>query len=246
MAQAKRRKPRVPVVESFDLEPGDILVRHFEVIGKLGGGWEGEVYRVREIGTGIDRAAKLFFPHRNVRNQTARFYAKKLHKLRHCPILIQYYSQDEFMLRGHPITVMISEYVEGEPLARFLKNQPGQRLSPFQALHLLHTLAEGVAPIHQSREYHGDLHSENVLVRRRALGFELKLLDLFHLGPSSAANIAEDVIDLVRLFYEATGGRKHYARQPPEVKEIVCGLKRSLILKKFRTAGQLRDYLRNM
>lgn len=243
---AKKRKTKVPVVDSFDLQPGDTLVRHFEVMDKLGGGWEGEVYRVREMGTGIDRAAKLFFPHRNVQNRTSRFYAKKLHKLRHCPILIQYYSQDEFMLRGHPITVMISEYVEGVPLARFLESQQGKRLTPFQALHLLHELADGVARIHQSREYHGDLHSENVLVRRRALGFELKILDLFHLGPSSAANISEDVLDLVRLFHEATGGKKHYAKQPPEVKEIVCGLKRSLILKKFRTAGQLRYYLRNM
>jgi serine/threonine protein kinase len=246
MVAKKKARARPPVIESFGLEPGAILVRHFEVVDKLGGGWEGEVYRVRELGTGIDRAAKLFFPQRNVHNRTSRFYAKKLHKLRHCPVLIQYYAQDEFMLHGQPITVMLSEYVEGEPLAAFLARQPQRRLPPFQALHLLHTLADGMAKIHQAREYHGDLHSENVLVRRRALGFDVKLLDLFHLGPSSSANIAEDVIDLVKIFYEATGGAKHYAKQPPEVKAICMGLKRSLILRKYRTAAQLRDYIENL
>ena len=50
----------------------------------------------------------------------------------------------------------------------------------------------------------------------------------------------------VEIFYEAVGGRRLYARQPSEVKAICCGLKRSLILKKFRTAGQLRQYLETM
>jgi len=48
------------------------------------------------------------------------------------------------------------------------------------------------------------------------------------------------------VFYEALGGQKHYARQPEEVKAIICGLKSSLILKKFKTAGQLRDYIEHM
>jgi len=48
------------------------------------------------------------------------------------------------------------------------------------------------------------------------------------------------------LFYDALGGAKHYARQPQEVKTICSGLKRSLILKKFKSAGQLRRYLETM
>ena len=34
--------------------------------------------------------------------------------------------------------------------------------------------------------------------------------------------------------------------KPSEIKAICCGLKKSLISKKFRTAGKLRQYLENM
>ena len=45
---------------------------------------------------------------------------------------------------------------------------------------------------------------------------------------------------------DVVGGKKHYARQPAEVKEICCGLKRSLIIAKFRTTMQLRQHLETM
>jgi hypothetical protein len=51
---------------------------------------------------------------------------------------------------------------------------------------------------------------------------------------------------LIQLFYEILGGQRYYARQPAEIKAICCGLKHSLISKKFRTAGQLRAYLETM
>ncbi|MEQ8952706.1 MAG: serine/threonine protein kinase, partial [Gammaproteobacteria bacterium] len=58
--------------------------------------------------------------------------------------------------------------------------------------------------------------------------------------------IRYDVVSMVKIFYEVLGGARHYARQPAEVKAIICGQKDSLILKKFKTAGELRDYLENM
>ena len=54
--------------------------------------------------------------------------------------------------------------------------QRGRRLSPFEALHLLHALVRGVEEIHAVGEYHGDLHSDNIIVRRRGLGFEVKVV----------------------------------------------------------------------
>jgi serine/threonine protein kinase len=240
---AARSHPRI---EAFDFRPGKKLRGGYEIVTHLGAGWEGEVYLIRERATGIERTAKFFFPHRNERDRASVFYAKKLHKLRQCPIVIQYYTQDTVLYRGIPITFLISEYVEGELLSAFLDRQTGKRLNPFQAVHLLHALATGIESIHQMGEYHGDLHTENIMIQRYGLGFELKLLDMFHWGAPSAQHIHDDVIDLIKLFYDALGGAKHYARQPIEVKEICCGLKRSLILKKFKAAGQLRRYLETM
>ncbi len=235
-----------PRITAFHFPPGEVLAGKYEVIDQLGRGWEGEVYLVRECATGIERAAKVWFPHRNKRNQAARFYAKKLHKLRHCPILIQYHTQETIEYSGQRVRFLVSEYVEGELLRKFITRQSGRRLTVFEALHVLHVLAAGIEQIHNVREYHGDLHDENVIVRRRGIAFDVKLVDMFHWGPASPENIHEDVINLVRIFYDAVGGPRRYARQPAMVKDLCCGLKRSLILRKYRNAGQLRQYLETL
>lgn len=241
------KKGKKPLrIDSFDFPPGRTLAGKYAVVACLGAGWEGEVYQIRELSTGIERAAKFFFPQRNPNNRVLVWYAKKLHKLRNCPIVIQYQTQETITFRRHPITFLVSEYVEGELLSAFLARQPGQRLSWFQGLHLLYTLASGIESIHHLREYHGDLHTDNVIVQRYGLGFNLKLVDMFRWQTPKQENIYDDVCNLIAIFFEAIGGRRHYAKQPPEVKAVCCGLKRSLILKKFRTAGRLRRYLETL
>lgn len=233
-------------VDRFGLSPGRLLAGKYLVETQLGAGWEGEVYMVKERGTGIERAAKLFFPHRNLRDRTAKFYARKLHKLRECHILTQYHTQERIRFRGLPITVLVSDYVEGELLTQYVARQPGRRLGAFEALHLLHAMASGIECIHRRREYHGDLHADNVMVHRHGLGFTVKLLDMFHWGAPPPDNIQEDVCDMIRIFYDVVGGQKHYSRQPPQVKAVCCGLKRTLIRRRFRNASQLRRYLENL
>jgi serine/threonine protein kinase len=236
----------VSKITSFDFQPGKRLARKYEVVSRLGAGWEGEVYLIRELNTGIERAAKFFFPKRNPGNRALRFYAKKLHKLRDCSILIQYYTQETIQFRGVSIPFLVSEYVEGELLSEFLNRQPGKRILPFQAVHLLHALVSGMGCVHKKREYHGDLHTDNIIVRRYGLGFDLKLLDMYHLGAPRPENLQDDLVDVIKVFHEALGGAKHYGKQPPEVKEICLGLKRSFILKKFKTTEKLREYLETM
>jgi tRNA A-37 threonylcarbamoyl transferase component Bud32 len=230
-------------IESFDLKPGRILARKYEVISRLGGGWEGEVYKIREKNTQIERAAKLFFPQRNPRNRTARAYAIKLHKLRACPIVIHYHTEEIVPLRRQPITVLVSEYVEGALLSEFLKRQPGGRIHATQAIHLLHALVVGMECIHQAREYHGDLHPENVIVESYGLQFQLKILDFFQWQGPKRAVLQDDICDLVRILYDALGGIHFYAKQPKQIKAICLGLKRSLILKRFPTVTHLRQHL---
>lgn len=233
-------------VNSFEFEPGTIVAGKYKLLERLGAGWEGEVYLIRETTTGIERTAKFFYPQRNQRDKALKFYARKLHKLRQCHMVIQYHTQERTTFSGIPISFLVSEYVHGELLSEFLARQPGKRLTAFQAVHLLYALAKGIGCIHQKCEYHGDLHPENIIVERYGLTFELKLLDMFHWGKPSASNIRNDVVDLVRIFYDALGGQKQYAKQGEQVKYICCGLKRSMITKKFRTAEQLRAYLELM
>ncbi|TWT74553.1 Protein kinase domain protein [Posidoniimonas polymericola] len=233
-------------ITSFDFKPGARIGKRYVVQSRLGVGWEGEVYKLRELDTNIERAGKFFFPHRNRRRKASRVYAQKLHKLRAFPILIQYHASDIFEFKGQDVVFLVSEFVEGELLEDFLSRQRGKRIGVFQGLHLLHALAAGMEGIHEAREYHGDLHTRNIIVRRFGISFDLKLLDMYHYGPATSADLQDDVVDLVRIFYDAIGGAERYAKQPIEAKQICRGLKRTLILEQYRTAGQLRHYLETM
>jgi hypothetical protein len=189
------------------------------------------------------RAAKLFKPQHNERDRAVKFYAQKLERLRDCSIVIHYHSSETIRFRGAPITCLISDHAGGEPLCDFISRQRGKRLTSFEALHLVYALAQGVEEIHLRREYHGDLHDENVLVQRQGVFFDLKVIDFYKWGRPTAAHLRDDVADIVRLLYDAVGGQRHYAKQPPEIKTICKGLRRDLIGRAFPTASHLREHL---
>jgi tRNA A-37 threonylcarbamoyl transferase component Bud32 len=235
------RKPR-----RFDLPPGRSIAGKYQVEELLGSGYEGEVYRIFEKSTGIRRAAKFYYPHRDPTGKAAIAYARKLDALRHCPILLQYLHQEIATVQRRKVVVVISELVEGQKLSEFMHCQKQHRLSTFEALHVLYVLAKGIAPIHARGEYHGDIHDDNIMIRRQGIGFEVKLLDFFDLGRPSRAKIQKDVLNLVEVFHTIVGGRAAYGRQPRVVKDIIRGLKDSLILQRFSSAGDIQRHLETL
>lgn len=232
--------------QAFDLQPGRSLGPHYEVIEFLGGGWEGEVYKVEERRTGIIRAAKLFYERKDVREAPLLRYARKLYKLRNCPIVIQYHHRGLAKVRGKQIDFLVSDFVDGEMLSTFLERQKRKRLPTFEALHLLYDLALGVEQIHFQGEYHGDIHSDNIMVKRQGLGFEVRLLDLFDLGRSTKEKILRDVIFMIDVLWEMIGGAQGYRQAGPEIKSIIKGRKHTLIARQFANAGHLRVALENL
>jgi tRNA A-37 threonylcarbamoyl transferase component Bud32 len=233
-------------VKRFDFPTGRSVAGKYLVERPLGSGWEGEVYAIVERTTGIRRAAKFYYPHRDPMGTSAIAYARKLDALRHCPILMQYHHQEIIYVKKRKVTVVISELVEGEKLSEFLERQHQQRLSTFEALHVLYGLVKGIAPIHARGEYHGDIHDDNIMIRRQGIGFEVKLLDFFDLGKPSKSKIYKDVLNLIQVFYSLVGGRKHYSTQPAVVRNIIRGQKDSLILQRFQSAGDIQRHLENL
>jgi len=230
----------------FNLTPGRTLGSNYQVVEFLGSGWEGEVYKIQENQTGIVRAAKLFYDRDSVGQKPLLRYARKLHKLRSCPIIIQYHHHDRARIRGRDTDFLVSDFSGGEMLSDFLKKYRGNKLPLFEALHLLYALALGIEQIHFLGEYHGDIHSDNIMVTRRGLGFEVYLIDFLDLGRSTRDKIQEDVISLITILYEMIGGSKEYQKNKDILKPIVMGRKRQLLHRQYRNAGDLRLALENL
>jgi tRNA A-37 threonylcarbamoyl transferase component Bud32 len=234
------------MIKVFNFSPGRQIAGKYRIESFLGSGWEGEVYLIRELETGIERTAKFFFPHRNIDNATAKRNAQKLFKFRANPVMIQYITQETITFQGERVRCLISDFVDGEILEDFLKRQPQKKIHHFMALHILYSIATGLEPIHSGGDYHGDLHTGNVFIKQSGIDFQIKLIDPFDWQDSKRENIKKETVDLIKIFYEILGGAKTYASQPVEIKKICCGLKASLIHKKFRNAGQLCRYLETM
>lgn len=233
-------------MQSFSLKEKTILAGRYRIEKALGSGWEGEVYLISELGTGIERAVKLFYPNRNKKRAASRRYARMLHKLRGLPSLIQYHGHEEIEIEGEEVVALISEYIEGEILSAFIKRQPGKRMTELQAALLLYELACGVEGIHLAGEYHGDLHPQNIIVCRYGLGFDVKFVDFYNHGRVERARREEDLFALIRIFYESLGGQKRYHHFSNSAKYICAGLKSNHILNRFKTVTHLRSHLEHM
>ena len=231
------------IIETFGFRTGRKVGPRYAIESRLGGGWEGEVYQIRELDTGIRRAAKFYFPHRDPKQRLSVRHAQKLHALRHCPLVLQYHHSEIVTIRKRKILALISDLCEGEQLASWVRRHPGARLRPYLATHVLYALTCGLEQIHATRQYHGDVHTENVLIEPHGVRFELKLIDFYDWGRPSDTKCREDIVDAIGVFYECLGGRRLYAGQCAEVKQICAGLKAGLILQRFPTITSLRHHL---
>lgn len=229
--------------QAFDFLPGRVLARKYEVVNRLRAGTLGEFYRLSEKATGIERTGKFFYPDLDPGGRLSANYAKKLYRLRRCDELMQYHTQERIKVGGRQVTFLVSDPLAGEPLREFLARQPKGRLPTFEGLHLLHAMATGVAGMHKTLEFHGDLVMDNILVRRHGLGFKVKLIDPTPSSGTTALAQRQDTYDLLRIFYAVIGGTKAYTRAPQPIKDVCLGLRRADVYDAYRDAQALRSRL---
>lgn len=118
-----------------------------------------------------------------------------------------------------------------------------KRVRPFVAMTILHRLSLGLEDIHDRGQYHADVHTENILIRQTGIDFELKLIDFYDWGRPSRAKQQNDILQAVRVLYDMIGGAAAYREMPAEVREICCGLRHDLILRRYPTIASLRVHL---
>jgi len=164
------------------LRTGD-RIGAFEVIGRLGAGGMGEVYRARDTRLGRTVAIKV------LRTGADPEWLRRLEReaqaasaLNH-PNIVQIYDVGEAKGEGGPYYVVM-ELVDGETLRRRLR--PGPLPLP-ELLDIGAQLAEGLAKAHRAGIVHRDLKPENVMVTPDGV---VKILD-FGLAKLAVAPLAD-------------------------------------------------------
>jgi serine/threonine protein kinase len=131
----------------------------YEILGVLGRGGMGRVYKARQINLQRLVALKVILAGEDAEaEQVARFReeAKAIARLQH-PNIVQIYEVGEE--NGHPFFSL--ELVEGGSLAEQLRGTP---LPPARAAQLVETLARAVHAAHQQGVIHRDLKPANILL----------------------------------------------------------------------------------
>jgi serine/threonine protein kinase len=142
-------------------DPEPPLVPGYEILGELGRGGMGVVYKARQLGLQRIVALKMVLTTTNTgARDLARFRAEAavIARLRH-PNIVQVYDVGE--AAGRPYFVL--EFVPGGSLAQHLQGKP----QPVRlAAQMVETLARAVHAAHANGVIHRDLKPANILLQR--------------------------------------------------------------------------------
>ncbi|MCA9791842.1 MAG: serine/threonine protein kinase [Candidatus Eremiobacteraeota bacterium] len=150
------------------LEPGTVVHQRYEVLGQIGAGGMGAVYRARDLHADTVVALKQMI----ARNQAEHIYfsqrfeqeARFLESLDHprIPRIIDYF------VEGHS-SFLVMEYIAGKSLFHILheKRQSGQRFAPTEVIRYAIQLCDVLDYLHSRPQplIHRDIKPENVIVR---------------------------------------------------------------------------------
>ena len=155
--------PLMEVQGPLNLPPGAVVSERYRILGILGRGGMGMVYKADDMKLGQVVALK-FLPASFTRDPESvnRFLAEvRIARQVSHPNVCRVYDINE--LNGHHFLTM--EYVDGEDLAALLARIG--RLSRTKALELAHELCAGLAAAHAKNVVHRDLKPANVMIDGR-------------------------------------------------------------------------------
>ena len=153
------RSSAINLREHREHAPGDVLAGKYEILGVLGQGGMGKVWRAHSLPLDIDVAIKVL--HREHADSSAaerlRREARATAKLGHSAIVrvIDFGETDA----GEPFLVM--ELLEGTSLAGWLQRKG--RMSAAQAVQMLLPIADALAEAHKQGIVHRDIKPENII-----------------------------------------------------------------------------------
>src|SRR3954447_4402529 len=209
--------------------PGTLLGGRYRIIGLLGRGGMGEVYRATDLTLGQSVALK-FLPEEASKNQRLleRFHGEvRVARLVSHPNVCRVYDIGE--IEGMPFISM--EYVDGEDLASLLTRIG--RLPSDKAIETARKVCAGLAAAHDRGVIHRDLKPQNIMMNKRGevliMDFGLSALAGQLSGPEvrngtpaymspeqlrgAEVTSRSDIYSLGLVLYELFTGRKPYEAQ---------------------------------
>ncbi len=220
---------------------GTMLANRYRVIGLLGRGGMGEVYRANDLKLGQPVALK-FLPESTARSPhiLERFHAEvRIARQVSHPNVCRVYDIGE--LDGAPFISM--EYIDGEDLDSLL-HRIG-RLSADKAIEMARSLCSGLSAAHDKGVLHRDLKPSNIMIDSRgqvvimdfglaALAGEIAEGEIrsgtpAYMAPEQLAgkevSIRSDIYALGLVLYEMVTGRRAFEelprRSPPSASSVV-------------------------
>ena len=146
-------------VDDLDIRIAKLKLPGYRLIGKMGAGGMGRVYRARQISLRREVAIKVLDPANMVAGSFRELFLKEidvLARLRH-PNIVTIFDAGE--AAGLPYFVM--EHVAGVTLRRLMA---ARDLTPSQIVAICSKICEGLEAAHRAGVIHRDLKPENVMV----------------------------------------------------------------------------------
>lgn len=182
---------------------------HYIIEDKLGDGGFGDVFRARDIGTGIDVAIKCSRPgdSKQLPDQQQRFMREVAcsSKLRH-PNIVQVY---EYGALSDGTLYLVMEFVCGKNLEDLIKQS-----APFSfsyACQIVLQILNALTDAHANAIIHRDLKPANIMIMRQGTKDIVKLLDF---GIAKAFDGTQP--DLTQQFFQNSVGFGTPQYMPPE------------------------------
>jgi serine/threonine protein kinase len=198
----------------------------YEVRERIGAGWEGVSYRVRDRLDGRDKGLKFIT---NVKRRKAILNQARVLVRLHHPNIINYYTVDRGDVGGESTYFLLTEYLEGPRLSQVIQRHFRRDAGPpvFYGLRIFTQICRGMAYVHDQRIVHDDLHVDNIILTGDPAYPVPKLFDFW--GSFTARPEGGKAFDLRcagLVLFEIMTGEEDYRvgaldGLPPEVAAII-------------------------
>src|SRR5687767_3409119 len=143
------------------MQPGDSLDGRYTILGQLGAGGMGEVYKATHNFLGATRVIKIIHPHISGRQDAHERFLREARiatKVQHPNVATLH----DFASLPDGSHYMVWEFIDGENLAQRLRTRG--TLPPRQAIRIIIQALHGLEAIHRAGIIHRDISPENVML----------------------------------------------------------------------------------